>query len=200
MGDIVEWRVPSGGVLARYGETQSHWFGVVEGLLKWCATAHDGRATTLGGLSPGSWFGEGALLRGTPRKADIVALRDSRVAALPRETFLWLQATQVEFTRFLLQQINERMHWFLDDCAAHRLQDADQSVVRALVGLFHPVLCPHRQPHLRLSQEEIANLSGISRQRCNAALGRLREAACIGIEYGGVTVLDLDALRRRLID
>lgn len=55
----------------------------MEGPLKWCSTSADGRAVTFGGLSAGSWFGEGTLLRGGPRKADIVALRHSRIAALP---------------------------------------------------------------------------------------------------------------------
>ncbi len=40
----------------------------------------DGRSVTLGGLSAGSWFGEGTLLRGMPPTADVIALRPSRVA------------------------------------------------------------------------------------------------------------------------
>ena len=57
-----------------------HWYGAIEGLLKWTVTSGDGRSVTLGGLSAGSWFGEGTLLRGTPRTADVIALRPSRVA------------------------------------------------------------------------------------------------------------------------
>lgn len=195
LADITELQVSASGSLSRYGETQSHWFGVMEGLLKWCTTSEDGRAVTFGGLSAGSWFGEATLLRGSPRKADIVALRHSRVAALPRETFLWLHATQLAFNHFLLQQINERLHWFMDDYAAHRLLDTDHQVARALVGLFHPWLYPRGDRHLHISQEEIAQLSGVSRQRCNAALNRLKNAGYIRIEYGGITVLDLHGLR-----
>jgi DNA-binding GntR family transcriptional regulator len=50
--------------------------------------------------------------------------------------------------------------------------------------------------HLQISQEEIANLTGVSRQRCNAALKRLQESGILQIEYGGITVLDLPGLRR----
>jgi CRP/FNR family cyclic AMP-dependent transcriptional regulator len=80
--------------------------------------------------------------------------------------------------------------------AAHRLLDADSQVARALAGLFHPWLHPGSEPHLQTSQEEIANLSGVSRQRCNAALNRLKEAGFLRIEYGGITVIDLEGLRR----
>jgi CRP/FNR family transcriptional regulator, cyclic AMP receptor protein len=70
---------------------------VLEGLLKWSINATDGRTVTLGGQSVGSWFGEGTLLRGQPRKADLVALRSSRVAMMPFETFDWLRRTQPAF-------------------------------------------------------------------------------------------------------
>ena len=192
--DIQEQHVATGQFLAHRGETQTHWYGVLEGLLKWSSSSPDGRAVTLGGLSVGSWFGEGSLLRGTPRQADIVALRHSRVAALPLETFHWLHQTQIQFSHFLLEQINERLHWFMGDFTAHRLLDADQQVARALSGLFHPLFHPRRDKHLQISQEEIANLAGVSRQRCNSALTRLKDSGFIAVEYGGITVFDLDGL------
>lgn len=188
--------VPQGGALCRRGDTPLHWYGTIEGLLKWTVTSGDGRSVTLGGLSAGSWFGEGTLLRGSPRTADIIALRPSRVALVPVETFEWLHATERSFDHFLLRQINERMHWFLGTFTAHHLLDTDSQVARALAGLFHPFLYPGMDRHLQISQEEIANLTGVSRQRCNAALKRLQESGIVQIEYGGITVLDLPGLRR----
>jgi len=196
LDDMREEHVAAGASLCRRGEMPLHWYGTLEGLLKWSLTSDDGRSVTFGGLSVGSWFGEGTLLRAVPRTADIIALRDSRVAALPIDTFEWLHRTQMSFNHFLLVQINERLHWFMGNYAAQRLLDADSQVARALAGLFHPWLHPLGQAHLETSQEEIANLSGLSRQRCNAALNRLREAGLLRIEYGGITVIDLEGLRR----
>lgn len=196
LDDVREVEVPAGGALCRRGDIPVHWFGAIEGLLKWSVTSDDGRAVTLGGLSAGSWFGEGTLLRALPRTADIIALRPSRVAVLPVETFAWLHATQRSFDHFLLRQINERMHWFLGTFTAHHLLDTDSQVARALAGLAHPFLYPGMDRHLQISQEEIANLTGVSRQRCNAALKRLQESGILQIEYGGITVLDLPGLRR----
>nr|WP_295939785.1 Crp/Fnr family transcriptional regulator [uncultured Acidovorax sp.] len=198
MDDVREVEVPQGGALCRRGHIPVHWYGAIEGLLKWTVTSGDGRSVTLGGLSAGSWFGEGTLLRGTPRTADVIALRPSRVALVPMETFEWLHATQRSFDHFLLRQINERMHWFLGNFTAHHLLDTDSQVARALAGLFHPWLHPGSDTHLQVSQEEIANLSGVSRQRCNAALKRLQAAGLLEIEYGGITVTDLEGLRRQV--
>lgn len=194
--DMREVDVAAGSALRRRGDAPLHWYGTLEGLLKWSVSAPDGRSVTLGGLSVGSWFGEGTLLRGRPLGADLIALRDSRVAEMPHDTFAWLHRTQMSFNHFLLTQINERLHWFMGDYAAHRLLDVDSQVARALAGLFHPHLHPGGEAHLQASQEEIANLSGLSRQRCNAALNQLREAGLIRIEYGGITVIDLPGLRR----
>ena len=80
MDDVREVEVLQGGAICRRGHTPVHWYGAIEGLLKWTVTSGDGRSVTLGGLSAGSWFGEGTLLRGTPRTADGIALRPSRVA------------------------------------------------------------------------------------------------------------------------
>jgi CRP-like cAMP-binding protein len=195
--DIVERAIAAGEPLGYQGESQHHWFGVLEGLLKWSINAPDGRTVTLGGQSVGSWFGEGTLLRGQPRRADLVALRHSRVAMLPFETFDWLRRTQPPFNEFLLRQINERLHWFMGNFAAHRLLDADRLVARALVGLVHPLLNPRGDRHLTLSQEEMANLATVSRQRCNQSLMAMQREGLVKLEYGAIVVIDLDALQQR---
>jgi CRP/FNR family transcriptional regulator, cyclic AMP receptor protein len=194
--DIGERAVAAGASLGHQGETQHHWYGVLEGLLKWSINAADGRTVTLGGQSVGSWFGEGTLLRGQPRHADLVALRACRVAMVPFETFDWLRRTQPAFNEFLLRQINERLHWFMGNFAAHRLPGADRLVARALLGLVHPLLNPRGERHLTLSQEELANLATVSRQRCNESLMVMKREGLVQLAYGAIVVIDLDALQR----
>jgi CRP/FNR family transcriptional regulator, cyclic AMP receptor protein len=193
--DFVEKAVPAGSTLGHHGEKQRHWYGVLEGLLKWSINSSDGRTVTLGGQSVGSWFGEGTLLRGENRKADLIALRPSRVAMLPFETFEWLRHSEPSFNEFLLRQINERLHWFMGNFAAHRLLDNDRLVARALVGLVHPLQNPQGERHLVISQEELANLSAISRQRCNQALVAMKGNGLLQIDYGAIRILDLEALK-----
>lgn len=194
---IVERVLAAGELLGHDGERQHHWFGVAEGLLKWSINAADGRTVTLGGQSVGSWFGEGTLLRQQPRRSDLVALRPSRVALLPFETFDWLRRSEPSFNEFLLAQLNERLHWFMGDFAAHRLLDADRLVARALLGLVHPLLNPLGENHLQISQEELANLATVSRQRCNQSLLALARDGVLSLEYGAIRILDRAALQKR---
>jgi DNA-binding GntR family transcriptional regulator len=48
---------------------------------------------------------------------------------------------------------------------------------------------------LRITQQELAYLVGLSRQRVNEALATLQEQGIIQVEYGGLRVLDPQALR-----
>ena len=192
---VLERALAAGEVLGHHGEMQHHWYGVAEGLLKWSITAVDGRTVTLGGQSVGSWFGEGTLLRARPRGSDLVALRPSRVAMLPFETFEWLRRAEPGFNEFLMQQLNERLHWFMGNFAAHRLLDAHHLVARALLGLVHPLLNPRALLQLQISQEELANLATVSRQRCNEALVALARREVIVVAYGSIEVRDVQALQ-----
>ena len=69
-------------------------------------------------------------------------------------------------------------------------------MARSLAALFHPVLYRGVGSLLRITQQELGYLVGLSRQRVNEALRRLDESGAIRVEYGGVRVLDLERLRR----
>ena len=61
--------------------------------------------------------------------------------------------------------------------------------------LFNPVLYPGIGSSLPVSQEELGQLVGLSRQRVNQALKRLEAEGLLRVEYGSVSVLDLARLR-----
>lgn len=191
-----EHAVVQGDSVSRYGELQHAWYGILEGLIKWSITTADGRTITLGGQSVGSWFGEGSILRDQPRQSDLIALRHSRIAMIPNSTFHWLRSHSPAFNEFLLQQVNDRLHWFMGNYMAQRLLDTHSQVARALVGLVHPLLNPRGEMHLLLSQEELANLAAVSRQSCNSALSRFKSEGLVKSEYGGIVVLDLAGLHK----
>jgi CRP-like cAMP-binding protein len=73
-------------------------------------------------------------------------------------------------------------------------------VARNLAALFNPVLFPGVGEVLRITQQELAYLVGLSRQRVNVALNALQQAQWIRLEYGGVRVLNLNALRSHTLD
>ncbi|WP_372527521.1 Crp/Fnr family transcriptional regulator [Piscinibacter sp.] len=188
----------AGDFLCRIGRPPTYWFGVIDGLLKMSNDSTLGPPITFTGVPPGAWFGEGTLLKREPYRYNILALRRSTVVGLPTETFHELLDTSLAFNRFVLGQLNERLGQFIAAREIDRLNDTDSRVARGLAAMFHPVLYPGVGQLLRITQQELGYVVGLSRQRVNEALHALQERQLIRIEYGGVRVLDLEGLRSAL--
>ncbi len=135
------------------------------------------------------------MLKNEPRRYDVVALRDTIIAMMNRSTFLWLFENSVGFNRFLVGQLNERLGQFIGLLGYGRTLDATARLARSIASLFNPILYPDLTRHLEITQEEIGALSGISRQNANQCLKRLEQQGLLRLEYGGVTVLELERLR-----
>ena len=191
---VFERKVSQGGFICRKGEAVEHWVGLIDGLAKMSTDLDSGKTATLTGLAPGGWFGEGSLLKTEPRRYDVVALRDSRVAYMRRETFQWLLDHSISFNRYVVIQLNERLGQFIGLLESERLLDTDARVARCLATLFNPVLYPGLGAKLDISQEEIGLLAGVSRQRVNQTLKVLESAGLLTVDYGGVTVKELGGL------
>jgi CRP-like cAMP-binding protein len=186
----------TGDRICRFGRAPTFWFGVVEGLLKMSNDTPSGGTITYMGVPPGAWFGEGTLIKREPYRYNIEALRRSTVAGLPIDDFHALLDRSIPFNRYLMNQLNERLGHFIAAREIDRQDDPDSRVAGSLAQLFNPVLYPGVGGLLRITQQELGYLVGLSRQRVNQALNTLAAQGLIGIEYGGVRVRDLEALRR----
>jgi CRP/FNR family transcriptional regulator, cyclic AMP receptor protein len=191
-------RIATGELLCRVGRPATYWFGVIDGLLKMSNDSVLGVPITFTGVPPGGWFGEGTVIKREAYRYNMQALRKSMVAGLGVDTFHWLLERSIPFNRFITQQLNERLGQFIAAREIDRMTDVDARVARSLAALFHPVLYPGVGTLLRITQQELGYLVGLSRQRVNEALKALQEHGLIGIEYGGVRVLDLEGLRRHV--
>lgn len=187
-----------GDLVCRIGKAPTYWFGVIDGLLKMSNDSSAGTPITFAGLPPGAWFGEGTLLKREPYRYNVQALRRSTVAGLDIETFHWLLDNSIAFNRFVMRQLNERLGQFIAAREIDRMNDPDARVARSLAALFHPVLYPGVGHLLRITQQELGALVGLSRQRVNEALHVLQDLGLIRIEYGGLRVLDLQGLQRQV--
>ena len=184
-----------GNLVCRVGRPVTYWFGVVSGLLKMSTDSIDGQTMTFTGMPPGGWFGEGTVLKREAYRYNIQALRKSVVAGLPVDTFHDLLDSSIGFNRFVMNQLNERLAQFIAAREIDRMTNPDLRVARNLAALFNPALYPGVGQVLRITQQELAYLVGLSRQRVNQALIALDQRNIIRVEYGGLRILDLPALR-----
>jgi CRP-like cAMP-binding protein len=187
-----------GEFVCRIGRPATYWFGVVDGLLKMSTDNAEGQTMTFTGVPPGGWFGEGTALKREVYRYNIQPLRTSLVAGLHVDTFHWLLDHSIGFNRFVMNQLNERLAQFIAAREIDRLNNPDIRVARSLASLFNPTLYPGVGEVLRITQQELAYLVGLSRQRVNEALTTLAEQGSIRVEYGGLRILDLQALRSQI--
>lgn len=184
-------------MVARRGEQVTSWIGVIDGLLKVCTHHRSGKVVMFAGIPKNAWVGEGSVFKREPRRYDIVAMTKCRVVHVPRSTFIWLLETSLDFNHFIIQHLNERLSQYMATTETDRITDSVVRVSRALSGLFNPIIYPGIGPFLQISQEELGELAGIPRQRVNAALGKLQALGWLRVDYGGVLVQDLAALRKQ---
>ena len=194
--EVREREVLRGSAICHAGSQVMYWKGVMSGLIKMSVVSDLGRTSTFTGIAAGAWFGEGPVLRADTWSFDGVAMRDTRIALIPKATFLWLLDECPAFSRYILEQLSERLAHFASIIEAERLELPETRVARCLAWLFNPVLYPDVGARLDLTQQEIGYLSGVPRQRVNRALKILEAAGLVEVRYGALHVLDLPGLMR----
>lgn len=191
---LIERKYSKGSYICHKGDRLDHWTGVLSGLVKISSIARNGKAMTFAGAADGSWFGEGSVLKDEPRKYDLVAIRDTRLAMMQRSTFMWLYENSTGFNRFLVRQLNERMGQFIATIEYDRILGPKARVARNLSWFFNKVLYPNAGPAIEISQEELGLLVGVSRQVVNRSLQELEEEGLVKLEHGRITPLNIQAL------
>jgi CRP-like cAMP-binding protein len=187
-------RYPAGSIVCHEGVPAHHWVGVLDGMVKVDTVSVEGRGTTFIGVSTGGWLGEGSLLKHELRPYEVVSLRDSWIALMPASTFDWLFETSLGFNHFLVHQLNARLGQFVGVVESYRIQRTTAQVAVCIADLFNPALGSAASDVMHISQEEIARLSGLSRQVASRALHELEAAGLVQLHYGGIQVLDVEAL------
>lgn len=195
--DLTIKQIAKNEYVCRKGEKPEFWYGVISGLIKATNVSHGGKSITYMAIPSGSWFGESPLVRREMlRSYDAIAMRDSVLICLPKDTFHWLLDKNIDFNHYIINQINERLFHFISMIESERFLDTNSRVAKIISGLFNQHLYPGQSTALKLSQEEVGFLTGLSRQRTNMALKKLEALGYIKISYGEVEVSDLESLKK----
>jgi CRP-like cAMP-binding protein len=191
---MIERSYPRGAYVCHRGDKLDYWTGVVDGLVKISTISHSGKAMTFAGAAAGGWVGEGSVIKDEARKYDLVAIRDSRIALMPRSTFMWLFENSTGFNRFLVRQLNERMGQFIATIEYDRILAPRARVARHLSWLFNSVLYPANRSEIEIGQEELGLLAGLSRQIVNRSLQELEAEGLVAVSRDRIRVNDVAAL------
>lgn len=193
--DIYERTHLPGEVVARKSEPAASWIGVVEGLLKVSDVHKNGKPIMFTGIPASGWIGEGTILKRELRRYDIVAVSRTRTAHLPSSTFKWLIDTCLDFNHVVMGRLNERVAQFIGMMEIDRIDAPVARVARAIGTLYNPILSPNLAAELPLSQSELGEMIGVSRQTVSSALKHLQNEGLVSMRYGHLVILQVGALQ-----
>ena len=183
-------------VVALNGEVVHSWMYVAEGIVKIVKVGSTGRVLRFPNVAKGGWIGEAAIATDSVRRYDVVAGEHTRILHIPAETFRLLLQLSPEFNQFIIGHLSQRLYQFMGLVEADRLTDPIARLAHVIVDLHNPELCSMTCTGINLSQEELGEIAGLTRQRTNLAVKALEKRGALRVHYRGVLVKDLAALRR----
>jgi len=197
---IINVHLDRGERLFSEGDDGDKLYIILEGKIKLTKAAPDGRENLLSVHGPGEMFGELSLFDPIPRTSSATAVTSARLAGLAHDDLrIWL-SSRPEVAMHLLQALAQRLRRINDVKADLVFTDVPGRVAKALLDLADRfgVLTPEGvQVNHDLTQEELAQLVGASRETVNKALADFTARGWIQLAAKSVLVTDTDRLRKR---
>ena len=197
MGTI---RLAKGEVLFREGDLEDRLYIVVSGKIKLGRSGSAGRENLLAVLGPGQMFGELSVFDPGPRSSTATAVTASEIRTLEHDELMGWLTGRPEVAQGLLAQMAARLRRANDVVADLVFSDVPGRVAKQLLELakrFGDRADDGIHVHHDLTQEELAQLVGASRETVNKALADFAARGWIRLEPRSVTILDVERVQRR---
>jgi CRP/FNR family transcriptional regulator, cyclic AMP receptor protein len=195
-----EVRLSRGEHLFLEGQDGDRLYVVLDGKIKLTRAAADGRENLLSVLGPGEMFGELSLFDPRPRTSSASAVTDVVVAALGHDALRSWLLERPEASLHMLRALARRLRRANDVMADLVFTDVPGRVAKNLLDLadrFGQQESDGLHVHHDLTQEELAQLVGASRETVNKALADFAARGWLQISARSVLILDAERLRKR---
>jgi CRP-like cAMP-binding protein len=188
----------SGEILYRQGDPPGGFFGVMRGSFKVSTLREDGKEGILAVMEVGNWFGETSLLDQLPRPHDLTALETAEVLVVGKAAFDGLMCNP-DFSRAMCLLLATRVRTLYSLVEDTMLRPVSSRVARRLLALTQGDSAVSREPRsaVRVSQESLAMMLGITRQTLSKELKLLAVEGVLVVGYGRIDILSLAALHER---
>lgn len=189
--------VPPRHTLFHAGEPGDSLYVLLSGKVKVSLLSVDGKEVILSLLGDGDVFGEMSLLDGLPRSATVTSLEDCRLLAIGRQDFVQFLKRHADVTLNLLAALSKRLRCtnnLVENLSFYHLPSRLARLLMDL-GQRHGKAGPAGvEIGLRLSQEELGNLVGASRESVNKQLRAWAESGLLEYQQGIIVIKKVDAM------
>ena len=198
---------PARAVVVAQGEPALALFAIIRGRLKVVSCGPDGRDTVLGIMGEREIFGEVALIDGGARSATCTTIEPCELLAVEREQFLKLLDESPGISIKLLHVLAQRLRRLSQRSEDAAFLDVPSRLARSLLDLAlrfgeRGDEAASIRIGLKLSQQELGDLVGATRESVNKHLGDWARQGILKVEAGSVLISDIARVRRlaRVVD
>ena len=193
-------KIAKGSILFKEGDDGEHLYVIVDGKLKLGTSSGDGRENLLSILGPGEMFGELSLFDPGPRTSTATAVTDAKLLSLGHEKVIpWLKQ-HPEVSLQLLTRLSQRLRRTNEAVGDLVFSDVPGRVAKALIDLgdrFGKTTPEGLLVNHDLTQEELAQLVGASRETVNKALADFAGRGWLKLDGRSVLIADVERLSKR---
>jgi len=173
---------PAGAIVVNEGDEAHGMFIVDSGALKVFVTEENGKEVTLSLLGPEDYFGELALLDDAPRSASVITVEKSTLLQISRADFNEVIAANPACMQIIMRNLVGRIRELTDNVRALALIDVFGRISRVFDSMAEPE-GEMRIIRRRMTQQDLANLVGASREMVNRILRELVAGDYIEIHH-----------------
>jgi CRP/FNR family transcriptional regulator len=203
LGRIAEVTVPrrfqAGQVVFREGDASDTCYVVSSGHARATRSHTDGRSITLATFGPGDFFGELAMFDDERRSATVEAIDDVDACAILGGDMRRLLREHPDIAVKLVTTLGRRLRAANERLARQSFQTVQSRVAQVVARLVSDAQgegAPEHEVPLKVTQSEIAELAGCSRESASRFLAVLERAGVIEQGRGRIVVHDPAALER----
>jgi CRP/FNR family cyclic AMP-dependent transcriptional regulator len=201
LASLLRWKhIEKGENLFRQGDEGTALYIIMQGRIK-ISLSRRMEKMTLAILGRGEFLGEMALLDDQPRSADAVALEDSHLYALNRKDFLSFLINNDNAVRAILHSLSRRLRKTDDLLAEMCFLSLSARLAKKLVELAEsqdPDEKNCRECTVKISQQELGDILGVSRESINKELKILRDKGILATSRNFIQLYDLESLKKRM--
>ena len=193
-------KLSKGQTLFKEGESGDRLYVIVQGKIKLGTASGDGRENLLAILGPGEMFGELSLFDPEPRTSTATAVTDVRLVSLAHDQVIGLVTSYPQVSLELLRRLAQRFRKSNETLADLVFADVPGRVAKAIIELgirFGSQKDDGFHVNHDLTQEELAQLVGASRETVNKALADFAARGWVKLEPRDVLVTDVERLTKR---
>ena len=188
---------PAGHLIFAQGSPGRSMMAVLSGSIRISTTSPHGREVVLAILSAGEIFGEMALLDGGERTADATAMSDCELLVIDQRDFIPFLRGRNDLCIAFLRLLSQRLRRTDELVEAAMFERLEGRLAKTLVELASGGRSDNGtklRPELKVSQQELSEIVGASREKVNKQLRLWERAGVLELGKRRVLICDLNAL------